>query len=79
MNTATALDKVVDPETRRHLHDHVAGLMRLVYDQQGIRALESTRRIAAVHEAGHAVVFEATADGVRPMPGAASAGDPVRE
>lgn len=65
MNTATALDKIVDPETRRHLQEHVAASMRLAYDQQGIRALESPRRTAAVHEAGHAVVYEATADGVR--------------
>lgn len=61
----TALNKVADPEVRAQLYENVTGLMRLAYEQQGIKALESTRRIAAVHEAGHAVVFEATADGVR--------------
>jgi len=61
----TAISKVADPEVRTHLYENVAGLMRFAYEQQGVRALESTRRIAAVHEAGHGVVYEATADGVR--------------
>lgn len=64
----TALDKVSDPVARGVLEQQALQLMVDAIRQHGLRAVESTRRIAAVHEAGHAVIFRITADGVRWWP-----------
>lgn len=43
-------------------HAHAFDLMTMAYQAQGKRALESTRRCAAIHEGGHCVVNTITAD-----------------
>lgn len=56
-----ALDSV-PAELRAGYHAHAADLMKMAYRAQGHRAFESTRRCAAIHEAGHCVVNAITAD-----------------
>ena len=64
----TALDKVSDPVARAALEQRACELMTDAVRQHGLEAVESTRRIATVHEAGHAVIFQITADGIRWWP-----------
>jgi hypothetical protein len=45
-----------DPRTRDYVGGHVDDMARDAFAAQGPRAFESTRRAAACHEAGHAVV-----------------------
>lgn len=58
----TALDSIASLESRADAHHHAADLMRLAYQAQGLRAFESTRRCAALHEAGHCIVNTILAD-----------------
>ena len=64
----SAFDLVRDEGQRADFTARVAHLYREAHRRQGPRALEFTRRAAALHEAGHAVAFQATADGVRWWP-----------
>jgi hypothetical protein len=57
---ATAIIK--DPDARAYLDSHAVNLARAAVQQHGERAVLFTRRSAAIHEAGHAVVFARTAD-----------------
>lgn len=64
----TALDQIVDPELRRYYAEQVTAIFRDAYRVQGLKAFESSRRAAALHEAGHCVAFALTADYVRWWP-----------
>jgi len=64
----TALDQIVDPELRRYYAEQVTAIYRDAYRVQGLKAFESSRRAAALHEAGHCVAFALTADYVRWWP-----------
>lgn len=57
----TALD-LIPADIRAGYHDHAFDLLKMAYQGQGKRALESTKRCAAIHEAGHCVVNWITAD-----------------
>ncbi|MEI2771846.1 MAG: hypothetical protein V9G98_14255 [Candidatus Competibacter sp.] len=61
----TALKKITDPDTRTAFAKQAEKIMCDAVRLQGVRALESTRRHAAIHEAGHAVIYEITADDAR--------------
>ncbi|MBK8271386.1 MAG: hypothetical protein IPK83_24930 [Planctomycetes bacterium] len=54
MNTAL---NTLPTRKRAQLYETVAGLMRLAYEQQGIKALESRDASPPCMRAGHAVVF----------------------
>jgi hypothetical protein len=56
----SALD-LVPAEFREGYMNQVHDLTRLAFKAQGTRALESTKRCAAIHEAGHCVVNTITA------------------
>lgn len=43
-------------------HDRAVEVMRMAYAHEGKRAFESTKRCAAIHEAGHCVINQLTAD-----------------
>ena len=57
----SALD-MISADLRGGYHAHAADLMKVAYQVQGHRAFESTKRCAAIHEAGHCVVNTITAD-----------------
>lgn len=42
-------------------HDRIVEVMKMAYAHEGKRAFESTKRCAAIHEAGHCVVNQLTA------------------
>lgn len=57
----TALD-MIPADIRAGYHDHAEDLLTMAYQAQGKRTFESTKRCAAIHEAGHCVVDAITAD-----------------
>lgn len=63
-----ALDNVHDPALRAEFENHVESIYRQAYAEQGRKALEYPRHSTAIHEAGHAIVYAATADMVRWWP-----------
>lgn len=62
MKSGTAMDLVPD-HLRAGYFEKAADLYELAYAAQGQRAFESTKRAASLHEAGHVVVYQATAGG----------------
>lgn len=57
----TALD-LIPADIRDGYHDHAVDWLKMAHQAQGKRAFESTKRCAAIHEAGHCVVNTITAD-----------------
>ena len=64
----SALDLIKDPVFRADCEERAWRIYQAAYKRQGVRGLESTRHAAALHEAGHAVAYAATADGMRWWP-----------
>ena len=56
---------VMPDDLRLQMEQRIASRARLLFDALGERALICTRRSAANHEAGHAVVFHAEGEPVR--------------
>lgn len=52
----------IPTECRDGYHRHAQSVLVDVFQQHGVRALESTRKCAALHEAGHCIVNTITAD-----------------
>lgn len=55
---------LVPAELQSSYHAQAADLLKIAFQHQGQRALESTKRCAAIHEAGHCVVNTLTAGGM---------------
>lgn len=55
---------LVPAEMQSAYHDQATDILKFAYQAQGQRALESTKRCAAIHEAGHCVVNTITAGGM---------------
>lgn len=51
----------IPEDNRAGYEDHAADLLKMAMQAQGVRAFESTKRCAAIHEAGHCVVDTITA------------------
>ncbi|MER2559056.1 MAG: hypothetical protein ABTQ93_16500 [Candidatus Competibacter denitrificans] len=64
----SALDNIRDPVLRAEFESHVTSIYRQAYAAQGRKAFEYPRHSAAIHEAGHAIVYAVTADRVRWWP-----------
>lgn len=64
----SVLDHIADPAIRQHYESMVETVYRDAHERQGRRCFESTRRAAAFHEAGHALVYTITADRARWWP-----------
>ena len=60
--TTTATDIIQNEPMRSQLATEAAETTMAAYYQQGPHAVLATRRCAALHEAGHAIIFHRTAD-----------------
>jgi hypothetical protein len=58
-NGAQSLFKNSSIDIPEAFHPAVIEMARDAYREQGMRAFENTKRAAAFHEAGHAIVFAA--------------------
>ena len=53
--------RFVPADQQADYHDRIVEVMKMAYAHEGKRAFESTKRCAAIHEAGHCVVNQLTA------------------
>lgn len=67
-NGLGCIGTIHDPAARALLGNHALDLYERAYAMQGEASLESTRRQAALHEAGHALLYCLTANGQWPPP-----------
>lgn len=63
-----SLHKIQNQEVRDFYHNLIGQQYKLAYQIQGIKTFEATPRCAAIHESGHIIAYQATADLVRWWP-----------